>query len=67
MKPIWYFVGLILLAMGGIIFLTGVYYLFNTSSHNTVLANTHPNLWWGLIMVAFGALLYLKNRNKIVE
>ncbi len=67
MKPIWYFVGLILMAMGGIIFLTGVYYLFTPSSRQTVLANTHPNLWWGLIMLGFGAVLYFKNRKVIVE
>ena len=67
MKPIWYFVGLILLTIGGLIFLTGIYFLFSPSTNKTVLSNTHPNLWWGFIMVVFGAILYFKNRKAIVE
>jgi hypothetical protein len=67
MKPIWYFVGLILLSMGGLIFFTGVYLLFSPPAQQTVLGNTHPNLWWGLIMLTFGAILYFKNRKEIVE
>lgn len=63
MKPIWYFVGLILLSMGALIFLTGLYLLVNPPSAQTVLASTHPNLWWGGIMTAAGALFIIKNRN----
>ena len=66
MKPIWYFVGLILLAMGGIIFLTGIYLLFNPSSHHTVLSDSHPNVWWGIIMIVFGLIMFLKTRKQTV-
>jgi divalent metal cation (Fe/Co/Zn/Cd) transporter len=66
MKPIWYFVGLILLTMGGIIFLTGIYLLINPSSHQTVLSETHPNIWWGIIMLVFGGILFLKTRKQTV-
>lgn len=66
MKPIWFFVGLILLVMGGIIFLSGIYNLINPPVVKTVLANTHPDIWWGAIMVAFGGFMYLKTKNKSV-
>jgi divalent metal cation (Fe/Co/Zn/Cd) transporter len=64
MKPIWYFVGLILIAMGIIIFLNGIYLIFNPPAVKTVLYDTHPNLWWGVIMAVFGVILYLANKNK---
>lgn len=66
MKPIWYFVGLILLAMGGIIFLNGIYLLFHPAVSKTVLSETHPNLWWGLIMIIFGAILFFRTRKQVV-
>ena len=62
MKPIWYFVGLILTIMGAIITLTGVYYLFNPPQTATVLGSTHPDIWWGALMTAFGLVMYLKTR-----
>ena len=51
MKPIWFFVGLILLIMGGIIVLTGIYFMINPSADKKVLSSLHPDLWWGAIMV----------------
>jgi hypothetical protein len=67
MKPIWYFVGLLLTAIGIIIFVTGIYYYFVPSEHQTVLGYTHPDIWWGAIIVIAGVLFYLVNKNKIVE
>lgn len=61
-KPIWYFVGLILMLMGGIILCTGVYYFLNPTELKTVLAETHPNIWWGGIMLLFGFVLYWKTK-----
>jgi len=66
MKPIWYFVGLILLAIGAIILLSGIYLVINPPEIKTVLYDTHPNIWWGMIMLIFGAILYIKNRKIIV-
>ena len=66
MKPIWYFVGLILLVMGGIIVLTGIYNLFFPPAVKKVLGNTHPDIWWGAIMVIFGAILFFKTRKETV-
>ena len=51
MKPIWYFVGLILMVMGGIIFLSGIYHLIVPSTVKTVLGNTHPDVWWGAVLL----------------
>ena len=67
MKPIWYFVGLILLTMGGIIFLSGIYLLIDPPAVKTVLSETHPDIWWGAVMILFGLLLYLKNRKVIIN
>lgn len=66
MKPIWYFVGLILISMGGIILLTGIYLVFEPSDYKTVLSETHPNIWWGLVMLVFGLIMYLKTRKQTV-
>jgi hypothetical protein len=63
MKPIWYFVGLILIVMGGLIFLSGIYQFIYPPELKTILAETHPGIWWGAIMVVFGGLMYLKTRN----
>lgn len=67
MKPIWYFVGLILVVMGIIIEAAGIYYWFVPPEKVTVLSRLHPNLWWGLIMIGSGLTYYLKNKNKVVE
>jgi divalent metal cation (Fe/Co/Zn/Cd) transporter len=66
MKPIWFFVGLILLAMGGLIFLTGIYLLIVPSARETVLSNIHPNIWWGIIMMVFGGIMFIKTRKQTV-
>lgn len=62
MKPIWFFVGLILLAIGLVIFLTGIYSLFNPAMDKKVLSNLHPDIWWGGIMVVVGLIYVIKNR-----
>ena len=64
MKSIWYFVGLILFAMGCVILLSGIYQLFVPPATTTVLAQIHPNIWWGAIMTAFGAGMYFIAKNK---
>jgi hypothetical protein len=54
MKPIWYFVDLILL--------TGISMLAFGVKSPTALASLHPNIWWGAIMVVTGAVFFFKNR-----
>jgi FtsH-binding integral membrane protein len=62
MKPIWYFVGLVLLTIGILVFLTGIAMLVFGVKSPTALANLHPNIWWGAIMVVAGAVFFFKNR-----
>lgn len=66
MKPIWFFVGLILMIIGGLIFISGIYQLIVPPTKITVLGQTHPNIWWGLIMMAFGGVMYFKTKNQTV-
>ena len=65
MKSIWYLVGLMLLSMGAIVTISGVYYLFTPMSTKTALAELHPDLWWGGIMFIAGLIFVLANRNKV--
>jgi len=67
MKPIWYFVGMILMVMGGIIVLTGIYHLFFPTAEKTVLGYTHPDIWWGAIMVIFGGIMFFKTRKETIS
>ena len=67
MKPIWYFVGLLLTVMGAIITASALYSLANPPAAEKVLSHLHPDLWWGLFMLAFGMVFALLNRRKTVE
>lgn len=67
MKPIWYFVGLFLLFTGAIVTGAGVYDYFNPPAQKTVLANLHPGIWWGCIILAAGFIFFVTNRKKTVE
>ena len=66
MKPIWFFVGLILLVMGGIIFINGIYLLYNPPLKLKVLSAMHPDIWWGGLMFIFGGLMFLITRKQTV-
>lgn len=61
-KSIWYFVGLLLLTVGSIIFLTGIYLLISSSQRSTVLADLHPDVWWGAFMIVIGVIFLLTNK-----
>jgi hypothetical protein len=67
MKSIWYFVGLLLTTLGSIITISALYSLANPPAATKVLAYLHPDLWWGLFMLAFGLVFLLLNRRKIVR
>lgn len=66
MRPIWFFVGLILTCIGGLIAVTGFVRLF-THTANTPLSNLHPDLWWGLLMVVIGLIFVWFTRNATVD
>ena len=67
MKPIWFFVGLILLVMGAVILATGLYDLVRHVDSGKVLSRLHPAVWWGGLMTLFGLLFTILNRKATVE
>jgi hypothetical protein len=52
--PVWFFVGVILLIYGVLILGAGIYQLSHPPS--TVLANLHPALWWGVLLIILGGV-----------
>lgn len=66
MKPIWYFVGLMLSVMGVIILISGIVDYSSTATTKTVLSNLHPAIWWGAIMIIAGMIFFLSNRKAKV-
>jgi hypothetical protein len=62
MRPIWYFVGVILAVIGGLVVISGVVNLMSPPAEPTVLARLHVNLWWGLIITIAGVAMWLTNR-----
>ena len=67
MKSIWYFVGLVLITMGGLVLLAGVLDMISPPARITVLADLHTSLWWGLIMLVVGVIFFLSNRKTTVS
>ena len=53
MLSIWFFVGVLMLSCGLIIFCQGIYEF--SLPGTTVLAELHPAFWWGMLMTLFGA------------
>lgn len=52
---IWFFIGVLLLAYGILIFGTGLYELFVPPEHPVVMANLRPAIWWGGMLLLLGA------------
>ena len=67
MKPIWYFVGLMLTAMGAVVLVSGLIDYSSERTARTVLSELHPAIWWGAIMIAAGIILFLANRKPKIE
>jgi len=67
MRSIWFFVGLILLTIGILVFLAGIYELINPTIQNVKLSNLHTNIWWGALIAVVGLIYTVKNRNKFVS
>jgi len=60
--PVWFFVGVIVLIYGVLIFLTGVAEFGNPP--HTVMAELHAPVWWGAILTVIGALFVYLFRPK---
>jgi uncharacterized membrane protein YdbT with pleckstrin-like domain len=67
MKPIWYFVGIMLSAMGVVILVSGIVNYADPQVSTTVLSELHPALWWGGIMIVAGLIFLLANRKASVD
>lgn len=62
MKSIWYVVGTMMLIMGALVLIAGIINLINPPAQKTVLAEIHPELWWGVLIFVFGGVLFLSHR-----
>jgi hypothetical protein len=66
MKPIWYFVGLVLTTMGGVVCIAGILDLISPPEHFPVLAELHSGVWWGVVMMVAGFIYIMFNRKRHV-
>lgn len=65
--PIWFFIGMLLLIYGVIITGVGIYYLFNPAPPGLALQQYHPDLCWGILLLAIGGFYtfhYSPSRKK---
>ncbi|MGD0551574.1 MAG: hypothetical protein ABSB25_02860 [Sedimentisphaerales bacterium] len=60
--PIWFFIGLLLLIYGVLIFGYGIYNLICPPEHPVKLANLHADLWWGILLLVIGLIYVVKYR-----
>ncbi|MCG6915537.1 hypothetical protein LJE86_16640 [bacterium BMS3Abin03] len=67
MRSIWFFVGLIMLTIGILVFLAGIYELINPTIQDIKLINLHTNIWWGALIAITGLIYIVKNKNKYVD
>ena len=65
MKSIWFFVGLLLTIIGTIVTASAVYSLFHPPANPKLLSHLHPDLWWGIVMLAFGIFFAFLHRRNI--
>jgi len=59
---IWFFIGVLLLCYGVLIFGASMYYAANPPEHPVVLAKLNIGIWWGLMMLLIGCLYSWKFR-----
>jgi len=59
---IWFFCGILMLAYGVILVITGLMEFHHPPP--TQLASLHPTLWWGLLMTIFGGFYTVRFRPK---
>jgi hypothetical protein len=57
---IWFFIGLSLLVNGVLITGAGVWEWVHPPLNQVVLFDLHANLWWGVVLTAFGMLYCYK-------
>ena len=66
--PVWFFIGVLLLIYGCMIFASGLVEWSNPSS--TVLAELHAPVWWGALLMILGGVyvaLFRPRRDALKE
>ena len=58
--PVWFFVGILLLVYGALIFATGIYEIANPPIDKVVLYDLHASVWWGGVLVILGVFFSLR-------
>jgi hypothetical protein len=57
---IWFFIGVLLTLYGILILGTGLYELVSPPEHQAVLANLHPSIWWGALLLVIGLVYFIR-------
>ena len=60
MISIWFFIGVLLLAYGALIFGAGVYGISHPP--DVVRADLHAGVWWGMLLLILGAVYSVRFR-----
>lgn len=64
MVPIWFFIGLLLLAYGIIILFSDLLGIGRVAGSHVVLEELHAGTWWGLLLLIIGLVYTVKYRPK---
>jgi len=62
MLSIWFFIGVLLLVYGVLIFGAGIYGLSNPP--NVVRADLNAGIWWGALLLVLGAIYTVRYRPR---
>jgi len=62
MLPVWFFIGLLLTMYGVIILITSI--VDWSQSSQAILAQYHPGLWGGILLLLIGSFYVLKFRPR---
>jgi len=55
-RSVWFFLGLLFLIYGFIIFFEGIYSLLKTPHLASFTEQYHPAIWWGVILFVVGII-----------
>jgi len=64
MLSIWFFIGVLLLAYGVLIFGAGIYELSVKPEHPVVRADLHAGIWWGALLLVLGGIYTFRFRPR---
>jgi len=64
MISIWFLIGALLLIYGVLILGASLYELAVPAERPVVLAELHAGIWWGILLIALGALYAIKFKPK---